>query len=78
MLRGARGASFLYSLPPRAWSCVAVLTGGTDNLPPSISQMVYLVLQTTHVSPPTPPADPNPGRPPNPHPHTIKMFLRQK
>ena len=37
---------FLY---PRACCYVAVLTEGKDNLLHFISQVVYLVLQTTHV-----------------------------
>ena len=37
---------FLYL---RACCCVAVSPEGNDNLPPFISQLVYLVLQTAHV-----------------------------
>ena len=44
-----RGEPFRHFLYPRARCCVAVLTEGTHNLLPYISQSVYRVLQTTHV-----------------------------
>ena len=49
LLRRARGASFRHFLYPGACCRVAVLTEGTDNLLLFTSQLVYLVLQTTHV-----------------------------
>ena len=44
-----RGASFRHFLSPGACCCSAMLTVGNDNLLHFISQLVYLVLQATHV-----------------------------
>ena len=48
---GTRGIFLALSAPQGMLlcCCVAVLTEGTDNLLPFVAQLVYFVLQTTHI-----------------------------